>query len=150
MCLTVYRDRNLVPSGVRIVDTNDSFFDARTNLRNTTLEKEILKTIDKAECSSPLTFIGRDKRLGSLNKSCLSTGSKTLLNIISNPDVCFDVCECGNNALKFLPKMRSGIVLWKRPFILADGNEPCDIEIDGRHFTDLYSFLSYCYYDEEE
>lgn len=150
MCLTVYRDRSSVPSNVRIVDVNDSYFDARTLLKNTALEKEILKTIDKAECSSPLTFIGRDKRLGSLNKSCLSTGSKTLLNIISNPDVCFNVCECGNNALKFIPKMRSGIVLWKRPFILADDNEPCDIEIEGRHFTDLYSFLSYCYYDEEE
>lgn len=47
------------------------------------------------------TFYGRTANYGSLRKDYLSSGTKTLLNIISHPDKCFDVCECGGNVLSF-------------------------------------------------
>ncbi|MDE7307768.1 MAG: DUF4869 domain-containing protein [Lachnospiraceae bacterium] len=61
--------------------------------------------IDKAEYTTSLTFLERTNILGNLNKSMLSTETKTLLNIINHPDICFNVAECGNNALQFLPKI---------------------------------------------
>lgn len=148
MCLNVYRDRSSVPSGMQIVDVNDSYFNAYTKLDDSPLEREILQEIDEAEYGSSVTFVGRDKKLGKLNKSFLSTGTKTIINILDNPDVCFNVCECGDNVLKFLPRINNGNVLWKRPFLVVEQNIPCNIQIEGKSFNDLCSFLQYCYYEE--
>ena len=145
MSLNVYRSIAEIPKGMSVINTNDSFFDVFTQLSNEPFVEEVLFSIDKAICSSPLTFEGRTKSMGNLNKSFLSTGTKTLLNILSNPDTCFDVSECGNNALRFLPRISSGNVLWKNPVVVCDDNIPCEIYSDGKLFTDLFSFLNYCY-----
>lgn len=145
MCLNVYRSKEAVPKGMTVIDINDSFFDAFTELRKTSLVEEVLFSIDKAVYSSPQTFEGRTKELGNLNKSFLSTGTKTLLNIIANPDICFNVCECGNNALYFLSKITNGNVLWKNPVVVCSEPLTCDICVDGELFTDFFAFLDYCY-----
>ena len=98
MPLIVYTNKKDVEdSGKDLIMINDLFFDAETVLKNSELVSKILEDIDKAKYNSDLTFIGRTKELGALNKSMLSTGTKTLLNIIQHPDKCFNVCECGNN-----------------------------------------------------
>lgn len=142
MSLVVYTDKSQIPSTIEYVNYNDKFFQA-VPLTNTEPIKTILNKIDKAEFNSDNTFIGRDKDLGALNKQNLSTGCKTLINIVSNPEMCFDVVECGQNALELLHLIDQGYVLWKNPVLHMIGNKSCNIEIDGRKFSDFNEFLSY-------
>lgn len=141
MSLKIYRSADEVPSGIKVVDNNDLFFNARTLLSDTDLVSDILSVIDKAKYSSGLTFIGRTKELGALNKLMLSTGTKKLLNIISYPDRCFNVVECGNNVLHFIPKITEGYILWEYPLISYNGVADCNIEYKGRQYKNFYTFL---------
>lgn len=113
-----------------------------TLLSNTDVVSDILSVVDKAKYSSDLTFIGRTKELGALNKSMLSTGTKTLLNIINYPDRCFNVVECGNNALQFIPRLAEGHILWELPVVVCRDRFECDIDYRGRHYVDFHEFLA--------
>lgn len=118
MALVVYRtEEDVKNAGLDLIRVNDLFFNAETYLDNTYLSNLVLSTVDKAKYNSSLTFIGRSIDLGALNKNMLSTGTKTLLNIINHPDKCFDVCECGDNALSLLPLFKNGSVLWAFPMV---------------------------------
>lgn len=125
-----------------MVKNNDLFFDARTSIRDTELVADILEYVDSAKYNSDLTFIGRTKELGALNKSMLSTGTKTLLNIIAYPDRCFSVVECGDNALNFIPRLREGNIIWELPVVVCKDRLECDIEYRGIRYTDFHKFLS--------
>ena len=98
--------------------------------------------VDMAKYNSDLTFIGRTKELGALNKSMLSTGTKTLLNIIAYPNRCFNVVECGSNAPQFIPRITEGYILWELPVTVCRDRPKCDIDYRGRHYTDFLEFLA--------
>lgn len=143
MCLTIYTKKSEIPKEIMFIDYNDLFFES-VNLEDNELTKKILLEIDKAKYNSSLTFIGRDSGIGALNKSNLSTGSKTLLNIVANKDKCFSVSECGQNALALIPYIRDGYILWEVPVLHYLGEcEQCDIKIDGKEFKNFDEFLSY-------
>lgn len=143
MSLKVYARREDVPAGMKVVDVSDIFFDSY-ELKEDALTSKILMDIDKAIYSSPTTFIGRDEELGSLNKSFLSTGCKTLLNIAYHPDICFNVQLCGQNVLDLLYLIRNGNVLWEHPVLFSlDDSLECDIEMEGRKFYDFEEFITY-------
>jgi len=144
MSLIVYNSRECVPEKLRIVDNNGAFFDMHTMIPDTDLAKEILKTVDKAGYYSEQAFTSRTKEMGNLYRTCLSTGTKTLLNIITHPDICFNVTECGINAVDFFRYITNGIVLW--PVINMfpeDDYEGCDIVYQDKHFTNIYEFLNF-------
>lgn len=149
MPLVVYLSREEVPSNIHVIDKNDIFFNGYTNLGESKFEKEVLQQIDKATRSSNVTFIGRTKELGNLNKEHLSTGTKTLLNIYNYPNMCFNVIECGDNALEFLCDINDGMILWEQPFINVErDDETCNIECRGRKFTNICDFLDYDWGDD--
>lgn len=142
MSLRIYVKKSDIPNGIKIVNYNDKFFNL-VSLKNDSVTRDILLHIDRARYNSADTFIGRDETLGALNKSCLSTGSKTLLNIAYRADVCFDVIECGQNALRELVKIKEGIVLWECPVLLIHDAEECDIVINDRRFLNTMEFAEY-------
>lgn len=142
MSLRIYTKISDIPDGLDVIDYNDKFF-AGIILKDDEVSKQILKEIDQANYNSKNTFIGRDKSLGALNKSFLSTGCKTLLNIISKPEFCFNVIECGQNALKLLAKIHDGNIFWKNPVLFLTEDEPCDIIISNNRFT---KFMDFTYY----
>lgn len=142
MSLNIYINKRDIPVGLKYVNYNDKFFGS-VELKNTKITEYILSEIDNAIYNSKDTFIGRDHELGALNKSLLSTGCKTLLNIISNPNVCFDVIECGQNALKCLTLITQGNILWTHPVLLIDKNSDCDIEINNKKFNYTLDLVNY-------
>ena len=142
MALTIYTDiKDIEKVGKDLILINDLFFDSDTNLNDSELTDKILITIDKASYNSELTFIGRTKELGALNKNMLSTGTKTLLNIIHHPDKCFSVCECGNNVLSLLPLITDGCLYWSIPVVTYEGDPTCDIVCNGKRYNNFYEFL---------
>ena len=141
MSLNIYRNKSDIPDNIKLVTNNDLFFNAETSIKNTELAADILMKVDKAKYNSSLTFIGRTQELGALNKSMLSTGTKVLLNVIEHQGICFNIVECGDNALEFIPKIRTGYVLWELPVLAYKGDPDCDITYKGTHYTDFYKFL---------
>ena len=55
-----------------------------------------------------------------LNIDKLSTGCKTALNIMYNPDKIFDIRECGDNALDVIYALPDGNVVCDYPLISFD------------------------------
>ena len=55
-----------------------------------------------------------------LNIDKLSTGCKTLLNIFYNPDIIFDIRECGENALDLIYALPEGNIYCDYPLISFD------------------------------
>lgn len=150
MSLTIFRSdcsdaRRLSKS---VVKDNDSFFDVYTDLTNSSIAVDILMGVDEARFNSDVTFVGRTPDVGALNKMCLSTGTKTLLNIIQHPDVCFDVSECGINALQFIPRIKDGIIIWRFPLIPYRGKKDCDILYEGILYSNFSDFLNVIYKED--
>ena len=144
MSLKVYLNEKDVPDNLNIIKINDAFFDTHSDIMDTPLIREILKEVDKAEYVNNKVFIGRDKDLGNLNAENLSTGTKTLINIIEYPNECFDVTECGTNAQQFIKYISQGNILWKFVDVYPVGSKKCDILCDERHFDDFNDFIEYC------
>lgn len=142
MSLFIYTKQQDIPDSMQFVNYNDIFFDS-IPLDDSEVSKEILKKIDNAEYSSPNTFVGRDVSLGNLNKNLLSTGCKTMLNVANKPDICFDVIECGQNALEVLPLIKNGNILWKNPALHLLNDSDCDICVDNKKFTRFSQVLEY-------
>lgn len=143
MSLHVYTDKKFIPSGIDFINWGDTFFDINTSLSNDDLVRDILWHIDKAKFNNENSFVSRVPGIGALNKSCLSSGTKTLLNIISHPGICFNIESCGGNALEYVPRLTSGNIYWDLPVLNYAGDEvKCDIVLNGAvHYTDIYTFL---------
>lgn len=142
MSLHIYTDKKYIPSDLQFIDNNNLFF-KQTTLINTPECKKVLSTIDKATYLDENNFLPRDAEVGPLNKSCLSTGTKTLLNILNNPNKCFDVTECESNALELMCELAEGHVYWHPPCLFITGSKPCDIILNNKkQFTRLRHFLT--------
>ena len=129
-----------------IVFDNNEFFDSRTSILDDDISKDALSTVERGIYRSSTTFISRDEI--ELDKSCLSTGTKTLLNIIQHPDICFDVSECGINALQFIPRIRDGMIIWRFPLISYRGKKDCDISYKGILYSNFSDFLNVIYKED--
>ena len=150
MSLKIYRNDyiELRNHASTIVFDNNGFFDSRTSILDDDISKDVLSTVETGIFSTSTTFISRDGI--ELDKSCLSTGAKTLLNIIQHPDVCFDVSECGINALQFIPRIRNGIIIWRFPLIPYRGKKDCDITYRGISYSNFSDFLNVIYKEDRE
>lgn len=146
MSLHVYRRVEDLPKGMKYVKENDTYFNMRGSLdKDDILQVNILRDIEKAEIISDKTVKGENYDiLGSTGLKDLSTGTKTLLNINSNPDICFDTIECGDNVLEYLRHFNKGNIIWKEPvLLLSDTDYSCDIEYKGIIFNSYPEFLMF-------
>lgn len=142
MSLKIITDKTTVEEmKIKYVDYNDLFFQSMTLIDNEITTK-ILQIIDKARYANQDSFIGRDEVLGAMNKSLLSSGCKTLLNIAYNPNICFSVAECGPNALETLSIINDGIIYWENPALFLVEDVACNIEYNNKQYTKFMDFLS--------
>jgi hypothetical protein len=141
MSLNIYRKQEEIPKGMTYVKGNDAFFDAQGVICNSKLGMDILQNIDKAEYINESAFKGRFGSEDIQPKANLSTGTKTLLNILQYPDYCFDVCECGVNALEELFKINTGNILWSKPFVWLGEETKCDICMHGVNYKDVFELF---------
>lgn len=145
MSLNIFTSKELVKShNLYMPVSNDSYFNALSSIPNIDFALKLLKDVEKAEYNTDSTFISRNKYLGALNKSMLSTGVKTAFNVMSNPDDCFNLKECGDNVLKLLlSEVSTGNVYWDVPVLLVSKDAGCDLYwVDAdRHYTRLRNFF---------
>lgn len=83
---------------------NDFFFNTRTcNEKMTSVDIDIMQKIDHAVLKAG-NRIETPYGLGYITN--LSTGCKTVINILKHPDIIFSVDECGANVIELLFRMK--------------------------------------------
>ena len=119
--ITVYK-KNVLPEGAEVVRVNDVYFNKYTARTLDERAGDIIHKVDDSQVLSKYYFASKFD--GSrLNIDKLSTGCKTTLNIMYNPDRIFDISECGENALEAIYSLGRGSVYCDYPMIAFDMTE---------------------------
>lgn len=113
--ITVYK-KNAIPKSMEYVSLNDVFFNKYTVDLLDKAAEPIIEEIDHSGITGKYTISSRFDH-SQLNIDKLSTGCKTILNIMYNPDKVFDIRECGDNALDIIYALPQGNVFCAYPFI---------------------------------
>jgi len=94
--LNIYTKKELLPLPLE-QDFNETFF--QTSMTFDLLNKDDFNIIEKIDNATLIS--GEDFRtpFGVTKIENLSTGCKTVLNALHNPDRCFNLVECGDNAV---------------------------------------------------
>lgn len=107
--ITIFKNKKDIPHDMEYVELNDIFFNQNTAASLDDKAKKIIQIVDEAQLISKYKIRSRfDDTILDIDK--LSTGCKTVLNVIYNPDKVFCLKECGNNALEVLYGLTLGNV----------------------------------------
>ena len=107
--ITIFKDKQDIPPNMEYIVLNDLFFNQNTVSLIDERAEKIIETIDDAK------LIGKYKISSKFNEVALdidrlSTGCKTVLNVLYYPDKVFCLKECGDNALEVLYGLEKGCV----------------------------------------
>ena len=145
--ITVYKKKS-VPKAVGVIKTNDVYFNKYTSEMLDKKADEIIRKIDHSRMIDRYTIASRFDGTR-LNIDKLSTGCKTALNILYNPDKIFDVSECGENALEVIYSLKSGKIYCDYPMIAFDMKEVEGIDPSGSHVFRDYEDLKAWWKNED-
>lgn len=114
--IKIYKNKKDIPVGMEYIQLNDIYFNEVTCDLIDDKAADIIREIDASE------LVGKYKvrsRFGDdiLNIDKISTGCKTVLNVLYNPDKVFWIMDCGDNALQVLYRLESGNVYCETPMI---------------------------------
>lgn len=107
--LTIYKNKKDIPQNMEYIELNDLFFNQNTVIKLDERAKKIIKQIDEAQMISKFKMKSKFNGV-TLDIDCLSTGCKTVLNVLYFPDKVFCLKECGENALEILYGLEQGAV----------------------------------------
>ena len=107
--ITIFKNKNDIPKDLEYIELNDIYFNQNTAHKLDDRAQKVIGIIDGAK------LIGKYKICSGFNDMVLdvdklSTGCKTVLNVLYNPDKVFCLKECGNNALEVLYDLEEGNV----------------------------------------
>lgn len=91
------------------VELNDVFFNQNTVIKLDKKAEQIIDKIDNSKLLGKYKIFSRFDDV-TLDIDQLSTGCKTVLNVLYYPDKVFCLKECGNNALEILYSLSNGNV----------------------------------------
>ena len=99
--ITIFKDKKDIPSDKEYVELNDVFFNQKTVSRIDDKASAIIEKIDASKLIGKYKIESKFNGV-TLDIDCLSTGCKTVLNVLYFPDKVFCLKECGDNALGVL------------------------------------------------
>lgn len=125
------------------VKMNDAFFNVVTAGKTLSkLSKDLIFNIDHATLNEH-NRIETKYGLGSLTN--LSTGCKTAINVVENPDKLFCAFECGDNALNEIFKLPTAKIVLDRgclldiPITVEICVDDCIVLHGSKEFSDWWS-----------
>ncbi len=145
--ITVYKKKYL-PKGMELIALNDIYFNKNTVSLLDNNAAEIIAAIDHSEMLSPFTISSRFDGM-QLNIDKLSTGCKTALNILYNPNKVFDIRECGDNALNVIYSLPHGNVYCDYPMISFQMDKVTIYDKKSIREVDSYEELKEWWSDED-
>lgn len=146
--ITIYKDKKDMPETTEYVELNDIFFNTRTVLRIDERAEMVVETIDHAKLISKYKIQSPFNGV-TLDIDCLSTGCKTILNVMYFPDKIFCIKECGDNALEFLYGLEQGLVYSDYALIPFDVGPVAVISDNKRKVISDYEALKEWWSDEK-
>lgn len=145
--ITIYKKKP-AKNGPELITLNDIFFNKNTSQMLDEKSAEIIEKIDCSEMINSFTFKSRFNGTV-LNIDKLSTGCKTVLNILYNPDKVFDICECGDNALDVIYALPEGNIYCSYPFISFEMEKVTVCDKKGKREIDSYDELKEWWTNED-
>lgn len=145
--ITVFKKKSL-PKGMELVALNDIYFNKNTVALLDDRAKDIIAKIDHSKMLSPYAISSRFDGM-TLNIDRLSTGCKTALNVLYNPDKVFDIRECGDNALDVIYALPNGNVYCDYPLISFDMDKVTARDKKGARVLDSYEALKEWWTNED-
>ena len=107
--ITIFKNKKNIPSDMEYVEINDLFFNQNTVLKLDSRAKSIIEKIDDSQLIGKFKIESKFNDV-TLDIDHLSTGCKTVLNVLYFPDKVFCLKECGDNALEILYELKDGAV----------------------------------------
>lgn len=107
--ITIYKNKDDIPHNMDYIELNDIFFNKYTVTQLDAGANDIVKAIDDANLLGKYKISSKFNGV-TLDVDCLSTGCKTVLNVLYFPDKVFCMKECGGNALEVLYSLNKGSV----------------------------------------
>lgn len=146
--ITIYKDKKDIPKDKEYIELNDIFFNKNTVLLLNEQAKSIIEKIDETEMESKYKIKSKFNGV-ILDIDCLSTGCKTVLNVLYFPEKVFCIKECGDNALEVLYRLEQGRVYSDYAVIPFDMKEVLVCSKTGINRIDDYEELKEWWEDEE-
>ncbi len=146
--ITILKNKKDIPQNMEYVELNDIYFNKNTVLKLDEQAKEIIEQIDGAKLIGKYKIESRFNGV-TLDIDCLSTGCKTVLNVLYFPDKVFCLKECGENALEILYHLENGFVYSDYAVIPFDLEKVKVISGMQSRIIDDYEALKEWWEDEE-
>ena len=145
--ITIYKKKQ-IPKNMELIVLNDIYFNKFTVSLIDDKAAEIISKIDNSVMLSNYTISSKFDG-GVLNIDKLSTGCKTVLNVLYNPDKIFDIRECGDNAIDVLYGLQTGNICCDYPLISFDMIEAKVYTPDGIQNMSSYDELKEWWSNED-
>lgn len=107
--ITIYKNKKDIPSNMDYVELNDVFFNQNTVSKLDERANAIVEKIDESKLIGKYKIESKFNGV-TLDVDCLSTGCKTVLNIMYFPNKVFCLKECGDNAIEAAYCLEDGAV----------------------------------------
>lgn len=111
--LNIYIGKDCLPKDKELIMDNEAYF-SFSDMSKTDFIERVLREIEKGTYLDERTFLDRFNT--KVYCSCLSTGSKTLINISTQPDKIFYGGEMGENARTLIMYIKEGNVYFDDDF----------------------------------
>ncbi len=146
--ITIYKKKPKKKE-LELVILNDIYFNKITVEKLDDAAAKIIEEIDGSKMLNKYTISSKFNDTA-LNIDKLSTGCKTVLNIMYNQDKVFDICECGDNALDVVYSLPQGNVYCAYPFISFNMKKVMVSDSKGMKEIDSYDELKEWWTNEDK
>lgn len=146
--ITIYKNKKDIPQNMEYVELNDIFFNKFTVLELDDRAKEIIEQIDGAKLLGKYKIESKFNGVA-LDIDCLSTGCKSVLNVMYFPQKVFCLKECGENALELMYSLEEGHVYSDYAVIPFEMDKVSVISCDMKKVIDDYEALKEWWENEE-
>lgn len=145
--ISVYKKR-AIPKNEEVIKNNDVFFSQVTAGILDEKAEDVIYRIDQSKMIDKYSITSRfDGAVLNIDK--LSTGCKTALNILFNPERIFDISECGENALEVIYAMPVGKIFCEYPLIAFTMESVEAVDASGSRIISDYDELGTWWKDED-
>ena len=146
--ITIFKNKKDIPDDMHYVELKDVYFNQNTV---SVLDDRAGAIVEKIDASR---LIGKYKIESKFNGvtldiDCLSTGCKTLLNVLYFPEKVFCLKECGDNALEVLYSLEAGTVYSDYAIIPFDMDKVKVSDKNGTRIISDYEELKEWWNNEE-
>ncbi len=107
--ITIYKNKEDIPSEMEYIELNDVYFNQKTVSILDDKAETVIAQIDNSKLMGKYKIKSKFNGVA-LDIDCLSTGCKTVLNVLYYPEKVFCLKECGDNALNVLYNLEKGAV----------------------------------------